>query len=244
MEQLRNPLIEWFYKIIDFAIARKRKLIIGAAILVSALVFSIGYVYYKNKLQERAHKSFVRALKIYDAKIGAKSENMLDVDFKSFSTPEEKWTAVTNVFKEGFENYKSAGIAPFFLVYESEALLNLGKVDESIEVLRQALNLMGKKNAAYSYFNIKLALMLIDTKKQELEKEGIEVLKEIAHDSKNSANDLALYRLGEYFWFAKNYDEAKNYWNQLNVAYGKKSAHPSAWAAQAQIRLKLIQSKV
>jgi len=85
--------------------------------------------------------------------------------------------------------------------------------------------------------------MLIDSKNQELGKEGLEVLKEIALDSKNPSNDFALYRLGEYFWFAKNYDEAKNYWNQLNVAYGKKSAHPSVWAAQAQTKLKLISTK-
>jgi tetratricopeptide (TPR) repeat protein len=243
MEQLRNPMIEWLSKVYNFVIAHKKEFIAGLIIFVGATIFSLGYLYHKSRLQEKAYKSFANALRYYDAKVGEAKSSVPDIDLKSFATAEEKWNEVAKIFQEGFENYRNAGIAPFFLVYQSDALLNLGKTDEAINVLRQAIDLMKNKSATYSYFKIKLALMLIDSKKDGSENEGLEILKEFARDSKNPANDLALYRLGEYFWFAKNYFEAENYWNQLNVSYGKKSLHPSAWAAQARERLKLITTK-
>jgi TolA-binding protein len=54
---------------------------------------------------------------------------------------------------------------------------------------------------------------------------------------------MVLYNLGEYYWHAKNFDEAKNYWNQLILKYGKSAQKPSTWVELARPKLKLITSK-
>jgi len=110
---------------------------------------------------------------------------------------------------------------------------------------------------------VKLALMYMDTASNVLKDQGLKILdgftdthnfiptvresgllKSIrVSGDKNYVHDLALYRLGEYYWLTKNFKLARNYWNRLTLQYGKSTKTPSVWANKVTDKLKLIESK-
>ena len=71
-------------------------------------------------------------------------------------------------------------------------------------------------------------------------------MKELSVDEKCVAHDRALYHLGNYYWNNKNFDEAKNYWNQLILVakYNKDAQYSSQWAQKAREKLQLIDANV
>ena len=83
--------------------------------------------------------------------------------------------------------------------------------------------------------------MLLDEKDSA---EGLGMLKKLALDEKGVAHDLSLYHLGDYYWHKKNFDEARNYWNQLILRYGKDQKYASPWVAAAKEKLVLIDVEV
>jgi hypothetical protein len=170
----------------------------------------------------------------------AKKEEIQQASRKFFISHKEKWTEVERVFDDAYQKNKGAGIAPIFLAYKSEALLNLGKRDKAIESLNNAVSYMNKRCATRSYYKMKLALMEIDSDNKTLQAKGLQRLKSIALDQNSYAQDMGLYRLGEYSWYKKDFSEAKNYWNQLLLKYGKKTKKPSWWADLAKEKLRLI----
>lgn len=226
------------------------KQIIASVVIVVIIVgCTFGYFHYRKSYEQGAHTALVEAMKYFNAKVKSESESSSEeIDFfdkKEFSSHDEKWEKVAAVFKEGYESYKSSGIASMFLAYQSEALNKQSKIDEAIVVLNKALREI-KSEEVKQYYKVKLALMTIDKGKDspELVEQGIGILKSIATQDDNVANDLALYRLGEYYWYEKNFEETKNYWNQLLLKYGEKSERPSPFVSKMKSRLELIDSNV
>jgi tetratricopeptide (TPR) repeat protein len=219
--------------------------IIGLVAAISGGVF--GYFYYKKMRAEAAYAALTEALEYFDAPVkkdGDSKEKEVVDDFnflnkKEFTGDSQKWEKVNTVFKTGYEAHKSSGVAPFFLVYRAEALVKLNNLPEAIEVMRAALSRM-PNHKVKSYYNVKLALMLVDVRSAVAVEEGVKILKEIARDDKNIAHDMALYFLGEYFWYEKKFNEAKNYWNQLLLAYEKQDKYQSPWVEPAKEKLRLI----
>lgn len=238
----KNPLAEFLRKTYNYALQHKKEFLIGVVVVIGCIVLFIGYGYYKDSAQRRAHKDLVKALKVFNMPVRTDAtQEELRMDRKFFVSHKEKWTEVERVFEDSFQNNKGANIAPMFLVYQSEALLNLEKRDKAIEILRKAIGYMNKRFATYHYYQIKLALMEIDSDNQSFKSQGFETLKRIALDQSNYAQDMALFRLGECFWYKKKFSDAKNYWNQLVLKFGKKSKHPSVWAELAKEKLRLIE---
>jgi tetratricopeptide (TPR) repeat protein len=242
METVKNPLAEFLRKAYDYMLRYKKECLIGAVVVIGLIILVIGYGYYKEGVQRRAHKDLVRALKYFTMPIrtDAKQEEIQQVGRKFFISGKEKWTEVERVFDDAYQKNKGAGIAPLFLVYKSEALLHLGKREKAIEVLSNAVGYMSKGFASRSYYEIKLALMEIDSDNKAFQMQGLQNLKSIALDQDNYAQDMGLYRLGEYFWYKKKFSEAKNYWNQLLLKYGKKTKKPSWWTTLAKEKLRFI----
>lgn len=220
-------------------------MVIGITTLIVAASF--GFFYYKRVKEEGAYRAFTAAVEYFDAPIIKKDEKKTDdldfLDKKEFSSLQEKWEKVTNVFHEAYEQHRSAGIAPLFLAYEAEALVQLGKTEEAIKVLEQIITMLDNEQAK-TFYMIKHALLLIDTNDKATVEKGIEVLKTIARDEQSVAHDTALYQLGTYYWYTKDFTEAKNYWNQLILKYGKQEKHPSPWVEVAKEKLRLIDRDV
>ncbi|MFC1894628.1 tetratricopeptide repeat protein [Candidatus Dependentiae bacterium] len=245
MENMKNSISVSTSKIYKYILFYKKEFIAGVAAVIGIIVVGVGYSFYMDSVQRRAHDSFVEAIKYFDSKVVTKDEekdDLLDLDKYTFSSGEEKWNKVITVFQNGYEQNKSAGIAPMFLAYESEALLNLKKLPEAIIKLKGAVKLMAKSGIKTAY-KVKLALMQIDSGNKEQALEGVSVLKTVSLEQRQPLQDMILYRLGEYYWYQKELDNAKNYWNRLILKYGKSLEEPSWWVSQAKPKLKLISAK-
>ena len=229
MEFSKNPLESWLDRFSKYVRNNLKVFLLSILLALGLISLITGYFFYKNILQERAHKSLVSAVKYFDAPVvkDALESQKLNLDSTFFATDKEKWTKVEQVFDSAYQDNKRSDIAPIFLAYKSEALLNLGKQKEAISVLKDVVRLI-PDSAAKFYYELKLALVKIDTREKALVDQGIATLERIAMDKRNYADDMALYRLGEYYYFNKNFSETKNYWNQLTLKYGKTS-NKSSW---------------
>ena len=220
----------------------KGRIIAILSMLLALAVGIYGYCYYKQQREEKAYRALVTSLEYFDAPFVKDGENKDDLDFlskKEFKTAEEKWKKVDEIFKGAYKSHGSSGLASFFLAYRSQALLELKDLPKAIELLRLSLSDM-PNGSVKEYYKSKLALMLIDTKSANGAGEGIKILKQLALDDTNVAHDRALYHLGEYYWHEKKFSEAKNYWNQLVLKYGKQERYPSPWVEPARDKLRLI----
>lgn len=237
-------LMDYVKNAYEYALERKNHLLVLLLIILGIIGLSIGYYFYREGLQKRAQKDLVKDIAVLQAPVHTPDmqNEALKLDSEFFTSQEEKWTKVAQNFESDFQKNKGSGVAPMFLAYQADALINLGKLDSAVQVLKKLVN-MAPESAVKSYYKVKLALVSIDSGNKDFEKEGLEVLKSIGLESQNSAQPMALYYLGQYYWFAKNFDEAKNYWNQLILKYGKKVEKPSIWAEKAKVYLKLISVK-
>ncbi|MBD3273006.1 hypothetical protein GF385_01490 [Candidatus Dependentiae bacterium] len=235
----KNPLVDKIEKSLNF-IKRNKKMIgfyfLGLIVLIALLV---GYLYYKEGLEKRAHKDLLVALRVWNSKV-IKSATNEDLGKGVFSSEKEKWEHADSVLKEKYERNKATGIAPIFLAYRVEALLSLGRIAEAIDVQKLLIKHIPTDSDLRGYNKIKLSLMRIDTGIEKYIKKGLEKLKKLAYEQAEPSKDEALYRLGEYYWDIKNFKEAANYWNQLIIKFGKTSKYPSIWVDIAKPKLKTI----
>ncbi len=224
------------------ALPYRNELLMSSAMVLAVGLSYWGYTSYRISIEQEAHKTFISCLKAFETPIGPKKANELnifDTDTLEFATHDEKWQKVAGMFNDAASKHSSSGLAPMFRAFESEALLNLGKKEEALSVLHNSVKTMSSPSLK-SVYEIKEALLQIDFNDASVKEQGLSSLRLIAADAQHLAHDRALYELGQYYWVGKKFDEAKNYWNQLVLKYGKGSTHPSAWAAQAQSQLKLI----
>ncbi|MBU4269804.1 hypothetical protein KJ644_01475 [Candidatus Dependentiae bacterium] len=235
----KNPLVDKIKEIFEFLNKNKKQAIYWFAGFLVFILVTVGYIVYRSGADKRAYKDLIKSMAVFDGKVvttvtdGALNEN-------EFKTEAEKWERVVSVFDDMYKKHKRSGIAPIFLSYKVDALINLSKLAPAIEAQNLLLKIIPNKSALKQYNKIKLALMQIDSEKDENIKNAIEILNNIALDNNNIAQDQALYRLGEYYWYRKDYTQAANFWNQLTIKFGKSSAKPSIWVDLANPKLKTI----
>jgi predicted negative regulator of RcsB-dependent stress response len=135
-------------------------------------------------------------------------------------------------FQTGYEQNKKSTIAPFFLAFESDALIKLGKFEDAYKILVDAVGQFSKNSPYYYLYSIKLALMEIDKKDAQ---KGIEDLNILIKDSNNIFKDMAAFYLGEYYWANNNIDKAKEQF-QIALAYNPEST----WGNLAKMRLERL----
>lgn len=209
-------------------ILSKRDNQITLAMLCVGIVCAGGYYTYKwhnNKIQKRAQRDFVDSIDVY------KQAFMSDAGQKDITKKEtQMWNEVEVAFKTGyFQNSKST-LAPFFLAFESEALIKLGKFDEAYKALSEAIKKFSKNSPYYYLYSIKKSLLEIDKKD---EKSGVEQLINLVSDKNNILKDMSAFYLGEYYWSKNDIVKAKEYYNIAQSFNGE-----STWAKLSTIRLK------
>ena len=236
-----------FEDIIKLSQEYQKQLIAGVAAVGILVGGVLGYFYYIETRETSAHRAMVNALEYFDAKItkpGEKNTDEFDfIDKKEFATEQEKWEKVADVFGKAYSSNSGSGISSLFLAYKADAFAKAGKKDEAITVLHKVVGLLGNAELK-SYYQVKLALMQMDSAKKDEVDNGISTLKSISIKDGNIANDTALFRLGQYYWYKKNFKEARNYWNQLLLKFGAKTKYPSPWISVAKEKLELIDSDV
>lgn len=218
-------------KALDFVAKNKKQVLVGFAGVAILTVVAVGFSFYRTHVNEQAHKALLQALSYYDGSV-------------RFSSEAEKWQKTEQVFKDGAQSYRGTHLGPVFLAYQSEALLNLGKHDEAIAILTRAVGMM-KNAAAKDFYRVKLALMMLDSSKEENKQQGLVALKEIANNTQSAAHEVALYQLGAYNWDRKNFAEAKSYWQMLLVKYGTDgSRQPSPYVELVKEKMALLSIEI
>lgn len=241
MDFTMNHLLVWFDTAVTFIKAHKKQTIIGVAGFCLLIVAMVGYFYYRNHVHQQAHKALTQALTYFDGVVGSQQQQATqDVQTKYFASEAEKWQKVEQMFRDGYTDYKNTALAPMFLAYRSEALLNIGRLDEAIKVLKDALKQI-KSEPLKDYYQVKVALMMMDSSDAMVKQEGLAALKSVGDNAQSIAHELALYRLGYYYWVEKKFAEAKSYWQMLLIKYGTRDLkHPSPFVEVVKEKLALL----
>jgi len=121
------------------------------------------------------------------------------------------WYDVEVALEMGYEQNTGSKLAPYFLAYKADAMLEQGKKQEALAVLQEALEKISPKDDLYGLYAVKLALMKLDN--PDSKKEGLQSLEDIA-EKDGSGKTGALYNLGLYYW-QNNIEKAKGYFEQL-----------------------------
>jgi tetratricopeptide (TPR) repeat protein len=239
MEVNQALLEHWFDKMVKQAKERYQILIASGLGVILLAVGVWGYIYYKNSIRAHAYKDFIVAMQYYNGAVKSKKDRRNPQDIKIFQSEADKWQQTEQVFRQGYEKYKNTEMAPVFLSFLSESLLNLGKVDQSIEALRSFIGQVKSKEIKDCYI-LKIALIKMDSRDARIKEEGLKSLITVADDDSNFSNEIALYHAGAYFWSQKKYSEAKNYWQRFLVKSTAKTGQTSIYAAQVREKLNLI----
>lgn len=244
MDLSHSPLVVWLDHTLNKAMKYKKYVIAGALAVVVAVSGFIVFQLYGRHLNIRAHKEMLDALKVYEASVVPNATLSQNDTSGQFSTEEEKWKKVNEVFEKAYAKNKGAGIAPFFLTFQAEALTRLGKFDDAIKVMERALHELPNKEIQALY-KVKLALIKIDSAQLPYQKQGLDELEALTKDDKGFAHEHALYHLGMYFWCKKDFAQAKNYWQQLMLKYGYKKdiKNQSGFADLVKTKLGLISAE-
>jgi len=238
-----NAVTEWLDKAAQTAVANRKQVLIGFAGLVGLICLIIGYSYYNHYSQAQAHKAFQDALKYYQASVAPGARTYIKDDIIEFGSDEDKWKKVEEVFKTAYDKHKGAGIGPMFRILQSEALVNLHKIDDAVTLLESAVKAL-PSHEMRDFYKLKLALVKLESPTETIRKAGFAELKAIAENAAHLANEAGLYYLGLYFWTQKDFAQAKNYWQQLMVKYGMKEARDqSGFTELVKAKLKLISAE-
>jgi tetratricopeptide (TPR) repeat protein len=130
------------------------------------------------------------------------------------------WYDVEVAFEMGHRQNAKSKLAPFFLIFKSEALNAQGKKQEALDLLNNTLKHLKGDDDMHSIYSVKRALMKMDMEEETIKKEGIQELEEIGclraeHKKKKAGQIPALYYLGSYYWNNDNFEKAKKVWDKL-----------------------------
>lgn len=163
-------------------------------VLIVGLIISVGtggyYInrYFANRRQQNAILAFNEAMQTYITALIA------DFDWvkKGDKAP---WDEVELAYHTAYEQNSSAKFAPFFLIYEAQALAAGQKYAEAAKLVGDALALLSTSSPFYHLYAIMQAVLLIDAGNDA----GVLQLKNLANDTQNSYSDMAQYYLAQYY---------------------------------------------
>ncbi len=137
-------------------------------------------------------------------------------------------------FLAGAEAHRSSALYPYFLTFQADAFIRLGKLSEAAEIFDAAVKSMGKKHPLYFLYALKAALVKIDTKDATREKEGRATLDSLSRNRANPLQEMALYYSGLDASSLGDEARAQAKFKEV-VARGKKDSY---WYQLADMKLK------
>lgn len=149
--------------------------------------------------------------------------------------------AIEMLFQEGAQKQSGSYLEPYFLVFQANTMIKEGKLDDAIGIMEKAIATMSKNNLLLPLFEVKRALMQLDSKVEATKDAGFQKLTELAHNVNNPYADMASFFLGNYYWSEDKLDEATKVWQELIEAQRKQEIVASSpWAQLAQSKLQQI----
>lgn len=158
--------------------------------------------------------------------------------YNAFNNPEAAWGQVASLFEVGYMQHSSSLLAPYFLAYQADALLQHGNVDQAIEVMQQVLKKLPESSPFYALFRMKYNLIILDQPEHPETQAALIALHEIGSDKTNTIFEAALFYLGRYHFVHNNVQEAKEVWQELRAT--AVDENPSAFVQEAEEYLELV----
>jgi len=202
---------------------------ITIAILLVALSAGAYYTYrwHKQTKDNAAHLLF--------------AQNLEELERVMQDGKQEDWASIQILFKLGYDQYPKSSLAPYFLIYQAEAMVKQGQLDQAITTMQHAVSLMPSDAPVAGLYKTKVALMELDSSNADLHKTALESLHALAKDAHSNAQDVAAYHLGLYYWSHDDMAQAKTVWTDLiDAVKSKDKTGQSPWAQKAQEKLNQI----
>lgn len=235
MDFSMNNLFRFFEDALDWAIKNKTIVfagVAGVAVLGSGLAL---HSYLTTQKSMSAHKALVALSALAQEPVRIAGKEALEL---KETLEQQKWERVATKAQQEFEEFKSTKMAGAFLAIAADALMTQNKTKEAVVAMKKAVEAM-QAPAVKDYYQLKLALMLMDQHDDQAKAEGLDLLQKMANDQKNVAHDRALYYLGEHCWIKRDFAGAKNYFQQMVVKYGGEKGS-SEFVDKAKEKLELL----
>ena len=202
-----------------------REMLIAVFVLISIGSVYLGYRWYIYNREQNAQKIFADYFHDYQMAISADSPSELE--------------RVESLLSQGFLQNKKSYLAPYFLALLADTQIKQGKIDPAISTLSRVIETTDNESMK-QLFQIKRALMQLDSSDETLRQEGLHGLIE-ASRKKNDFTDMALFYLGLYYWSQNATDEARGVWQELVDLQYMNKMQASPWVYEAQSKLKQLQ---
>ncbi|HLB41021.1 MAG TPA: hypothetical protein VJJ83_04475, partial [Candidatus Babeliales bacterium] len=126
----------------------------------------------------------------------------------------ELWLEVEAAAKGAYSQAPRSNLAPYFLIYQLQALKQQGKTSELAELIRLALKKVSVRSPLYPNFKLIEILQLVDTKEPQKIAQATTSLAKLAR-STTFGRDLVLFYLGELYSFQGQPELAKQAYTEL-----------------------------
>jgi len=207
-------------KTASFGKKYQNSIITLAVVICLGVMGWFGYSWYKKNGEQKAHRAFVESVQDYTTMEKSPQE-------------ESAWHDIEQALAQRAQEHKSSVLAPYFLMYQADALIKEGKREQAIEVMNNGLAKISKKLPLYYLYALKKSLVKIDSAQEIVRNEGLQELDELSANSENPLQDMALYYKGYNAFAAGDIARAQQTWVQLFAPVHK----DSLWAQLAQARL-------
>ncbi|MCL4361008.1 tetratricopeptide repeat protein [Candidatus Dependentiae bacterium] len=193
------------------------------AILALAIVGAwFGYKLYSKSYEEGAHNLFAQAMQEYNQAL--QGDNL------------STWKDVEHAFEVAHQKYSKSHLVPYFLTYESDAVLRQGDEKRALQLMQDAVKNLSSNSPIYYLYKIKLSLMQMDSKDKDIAHQGKLTLENLAQENANPYKDMSLYYLGNNAFVNGQINEAKNSWQKMMQIASK----DSVWANAAHSKLEFL----
>jgi len=209
------------HSIQDLLVIWSKELIFAAALLLVIAGAYFGYRWHTNNKNQAAHMLF--------------AQNLEELERISQEGNKEDWESVETLFKLGYDQYPKSSLAPYFLIYQGQALLKQGKLDEARDIINLAVEKLPSDCPVLGLYKVKVALMGLDSKAQSTVDASLEQLQALAKNTELHVQDVAGYHLGLYYWVHNQMAKAQEVWlAMIEAVKTTEKTGQSPWAAKAQ----------
>ena len=115
--------------------------------------------------------------------------------YNAMGAEQPQWAQVASLFEVGYTQHSSSYVAPYFLMYQADALLQQGSIDEALKIMNTALQISSESAPFYQLMRTKYYLTILDVPEHPDRDLALTTLYEIGSDKTNSFFEIALFYL-------------------------------------------------
>ena len=211
-----------------------KQIVVGSVVLLLAGAIGTGTYFYRSTQSERDQDVFAEAAGSYEMTLRK---------FFMGGDPEkenEEWADIELELGSAYNQVPKGQLAAYVKAMQAETLIRQQKIDEALEVLKEAVKMISSSNPIYYLCKTKIALLSLDSKDEKVKKDGLDSLEKLANNKDNHSRDMAIYYMGLYYWTKDDMEKARAEWKVLVDEFifeGEEENKTSPWARVAKSKL-------